>query len=1015
MDSLKDIIKMLPNSVSGDGKVYASTIKKVLDFFGSYINDNVDEKLDQLGDGAAACVTGLRLTEQHTTDNNGMPQNNILVEYDNTNVENFLHCQIWVKDSTNDVYAQHGTASGLRYIIEDVRAGETYTVKAVSVNKQGGTSAFADSPIATITIAGSSLIPEPPRQFILTWDEVGPLWEWLHDDNGYVDFFELRLDAKAGEYSDNLLDRTRVMRSRANPEVRSGTAYLFVRNIFGTYSQPATLQFTKPVGAKPNKPTLEKTMYGISITMDALPSGYSEYKLLINGEEYSTVNRKFLYYQFMGQVTVKYCFMDAIGEGEYSDEVTVDIKTVLELVELPTIDRTKVDDSINNALQIADAQPDINSAVAQNLLDLQNGLTSTNTTLTNNMNDVADKFASVNASISNIGSDMTNMEGALQAEINKNTSAIADTNLAINSAIADTKATITSVESALRTDINENTASITTVAGNLKTLETNHGQLIQANTTAINQNAESITTVAQRVTLAEGNIQQNSSAITQNADSITAVVTELGKDPSECSYGAITALQDAVELRVMKDGIITAINVSPEIITIDGKFIHITGTTLIDNNVIVGGNIASNSITSAHIQANAITADKIDADAIHVGGANGNVTIEQGALVVGGDNGNVTIVDGAINGDMIQAGSIIGQHISAGTIGTAQLAASAVTAEKIAANSITAEKLAASTINLTGLLSIVGGAVVLDENGLKVSKDDGGYTLFNNVGITFIDKNGASYAQLHRMCIGSASNGQYVKFSAPFDSVPKVICIPSEMQCTDISFSANNTFIVCNAYNVTKEGFYVRCYTKLKGGTSTISLNKNFPLISESISVGYVRDNYAFKNTIGNTSTFHGFLKNFDTNVTKIDKSTQCTVYATATQVRTGKIPDMGHDNSLYTTTYKLQIIDSSTNTVLADSGYYTSLPKDDTVLENEISFNLTANLPSSTTSVTIRIQLAVCYSRIYNSYKTIDSFQPSAKVVSIKFDATGDIIVSDKGEAAFIAIENGGSDYTIL
>ena len=294
MDSLKDIIKMLPNSVSGDGKVYASTIKKVLDFFGSYINDNVDEKLDQLGDGAAACVTGLRLTEQHATDSNGMPQNNILVEYDNTNVENFLHCQIWVKDSTNDVYAQHGTASGLRYIIEDVRAGETYTVKAVSVNKQGGTSAFADSPIAAITIAGSSLIPDPPRQFVLTWDEVGPLWEWLHDDNGYVDFFELRLDANAGEYSDNLLDRTRVMRSRANPEVRSGTAYLFVRNIFGTYSPPATLKFTKPVGAKPNKPTLEKTMYGISITMDVLPSGYSEHKLLINGEEYSTVKRKVL-------------------------------------------------------------------------------------------------------------------------------------------------------------------------------------------------------------------------------------------------------------------------------------------------------------------------------------------------------------------------------------------------------------------------------------------------------------------------------------------------------------------------------------------------------------------------------------------------------------------------------------------------------------------------------------------------------------------------------------------------
>lgn len=558
MDSLKDIIKMLPNSVSGDGKVYAATIKKVLDFIGTYINNNVDEKLDQLGDGAAACVTGLHLTEQHTTDSNGMPQNNILVEYDNTNVENFLHCQIWVKDSSTDVYAQHGTASGLKYIIEGVYAGQTYTVKAVSVNKQGGTSAFADSPTAEITIKGSSLIPETPRQFVLTWDEVGPLWEWLHNDNGYVDFFELRLDGKAGEYSENLLDRTRVMRSRANPNIRSGTAYLFVRNIFGTYSQPATLLFSKPVAAKPNKPTLEKTMYGISITMDELPSGYNGYKLIINGEEYKTVNREFLYYQFNGQVTVKYCFTDAIGDGEYSEEVTVTIKTVLELVELPTIDRTKIDESIKTALEIADAQPGINESTA--------------------------------------------------------------------------------------------------------------------------------------------------SAISQNSSSISAVVTELGKDPSECSYGAITALQDAVELRVMKDGIITAINLSPETITIDGKFIHITGTTIIDNNVIVGGNIASNSITSAHIRANAITASKIDADAIHVGGANSNVTIEDGALVVGGENGNVTITDGAIDGDMIQAGSIIGQHISAG----------AVTAEKIAAGSVTAEKIAAGAIQVggaSGNVSIQDGAI----------------------------------------------------------------------------------------------------------------------------------------------------------------------------------------------------------------------------------------------------------------------------------------------------------------
>lgn len=600
---IKDFLKSIPNSVSGDGQTFAMKLKIILRDIVTYINNNVEEKLDQLGDGAAAAVTGLKLTEQHTTDSNGMPQNNILVEYDNTNVENFLHCQIWVKTGEEDsVYAQYGTASGLKYIIEGVKAGETYTVKAVSVNKQGGTSSFVDSPIASITIKGSVLIPDPPKQFILTWDEIGPLWEWLHEDNGYVDFYELRLDANAGSYDDKLLDRTRVMRSRTNPEVRSGTAYLFARNIFGTYSQPATHDFSKPVAGKPSAPVITKTMNGINISMDKLPTGYTGYKLIINNESFETVNSEFVYLQFSGTVKVKYCFVDPIGDGEYSDDTTVTIKTVLELVELPTIDRSKIDESIKRALEIADAQPDVNSSFS-------------NAIVTNSED------------ILSLAQRVTTTEGA-----------------------------------------------------------------IQENTTAITQNAESITSVANRVSTVEGEIKTNTTAITQNAESITSVVTELGKDPSECSYSAITSLVDAIELRVVKDGIVTAINLSPEQITIDGKFLHITGTTLIDNNVIVGGNIAANSIASSHIQSNAISTDKLAAGAVTAD------KIEAGAIHVGGENGNVTIENGAINGDMIQAGSIIGQHISAGAISSANIAAGAINTEHLEAGAVTADKACFETL-----------------------------------------------------------------------------------------------------------------------------------------------------------------------------------------------------------------------------------------------------------------------------------------------------------------------------
>lgn len=733
MSSLKDIIKMLPNNVSGDGKVYASTLKKVLNFFGEYINSNVDEKLDQLGDGAAANVTGLKLTETHTTDSNGMPQNNIIVEYDNTNVENFLHCQIWMKtDDDDSIWAQQGTASGVRYIIEGVQTGTTYIVKAVSVNKQGGTSAFADSPTAQITIKGSQLVPDAPKQFVLTWDARGALWEWLQDDNGYIDYFELRLDGKAGEWNDNLLDVTRNNFSRANPKVRSGTAYLFTRNVFGTYSLPATLIFSKPVAAKPNPPKLSPSLKGINISMDTLPDGYTGYKLLINDVEFTTTNSEYLYFQFSGTCTVKYCFVDVIGDGEYSDAVTVEIKTVLDLVELPTIDRTKIDESIKNALEIADAQPDIND----------------------------------------------------------------------------------------------------TVAGNLKEFKDSTGNALEANATAINQNAESITALAKRVTITEGGIKTNTSAITQNAESITGIVSELNStDPSKSNYSAFVALADAIELRVMKDGIISAINLSPELITIDGKFLHITGTTLIDNNVIVGGNIAANSITSAHIQANAITADKIDADAIHVGGANGNVTITPGALVVDGEEGNVTITPGAIKSDALATGSVIADKISAGAVST--------------------EKLAAEAISLTGALSIVGGAVELSEEGLRLTANDNSYTLFNGDGINYVDKNGVVYAQVKKIIIGKAYDGQYIRFSAPWESVPSVITVPMSIRTNDVNYQASTTTIVCEATEVSQNGFRVNNYLKLAGGSyAVIDANKTETLalngLESMTQYGYGRYTYHY-------------------------------------------------------------------------------------------------------------------------------------------------------------------------
>jgi hypothetical protein len=83
---------------------------------------------------------------------------------------------------------------------------------------------------------------------------------------------------------------------------------------------------------------------------------------------------------------------------------------------------------------------------------------------------------------------------------------------------------------------------------------------------------------------------------------------------------------DNIELRVRKDGIVSALNVSSEGVRIDGRLHHITGTTLIDNSVIKAAHIANAAIGNAAIANGAITKAKIGTAAV------GNAQIENGAI-----------------------------------------------------------------------------------------------------------------------------------------------------------------------------------------------------------------------------------------------------------------------------------------------------------------------------------------------------------------------------------------------
>jgi hypothetical protein len=335
--NIKDLIAKLPtlktnvpNSVSGDGKVFVRQLKECIgDIIAVLKTMNI----------VPTQVSGIRLSEINRIIDN-VRLNDIKVEWSVAGIEDYAKAEIWHKTGSGE-WQKDGEAEGKsnEYILQNVERGLTYTVKVAAVNSKGVVSDLGGAPTATIKIVGVSYIPATPTQFTLTWDNNGALWQWKVDDDGsHIDFFELRLDGNPGVWDNKCLGRTRELYSRATPGTRAGTAYLYVRNIFGEYSQPATHQFNKAKPVKPAAPVVSGVIDGVTIKMASLPQSCTGYKLhIINTKTdgtqtegyFDSVNDEYTYSVVDGSVSISYAFVDTIGEGEWSDVVNAKVKDLL--------------------------------------------------------------------------------------------------------------------------------------------------------------------------------------------------------------------------------------------------------------------------------------------------------------------------------------------------------------------------------------------------------------------------------------------------------------------------------------------------------------------------------------------------------------------------------------------------------------------------------------------------------------------------------------------------------------
>lgn len=206
------LIQHIPNNVSGDGKPFVAALKKALIKYKEDLNKKIDDSTSSASEKPGH-VSSVQLLELHSI-NDGVRINSIQVSWVKSTVTNYAKAEVWFRTATDKAWEKAGESSGTQFVYSGATTGLTYYIKVVAVNTKGNTADFDTAPQASIKIQGSQYIPNPPTQFVLTWDEKGPLWEWLFEPNEYIDFFELRLDQNPCVWNDKRLDSTRETWSR---------------------------------------------------------------------------------------------------------------------------------------------------------------------------------------------------------------------------------------------------------------------------------------------------------------------------------------------------------------------------------------------------------------------------------------------------------------------------------------------------------------------------------------------------------------------------------------------------------------------------------------------------------------------------------------------------------------------------------------------------------------------------------------------------------------------------------
>lgn len=326
-------------------------------------------------------VTDLTLYTKYYEITNRVKSFDVVAEFNVPHINSLDTVEIWYREPSGQW--KYGGAGEGQVIISGCELGHTYEVKAVVKDTHGNTSQGVSK---SITVELKSEIPNKPLGFSISFSDMAH-FNWLEVRNADVDYYELRLDLRAGQ-NDGLIGRSNNTTYSGMLRNRTGKVYLYAHNPAKGYGAPAELTYNVPLPKKPANVKATANINGIGVTFEAIPANCKGANVYVDSKVYFTTTNALTIPLEAGVYNVKVAYVDIFGEGPATDAVSVAVKAKIdkELLDMESLGISDMDKAVKALkAEVGTVKSDVNGFNSK-LIDQANAFQRSVSDLNSNVN-----------------------------------------------------------------------------------------------------------------------------------------------------------------------------------------------------------------------------------------------------------------------------------------------------------------------------------------------------------------------------------------------------------------------------------------------------------------------------------------------------------------------------------------------------------------------------------------------------------------------------------------------------